>query len=307
MQPLYTLDIGKPGSSFALEIAERTGLPYKTLEAARQLAGKELVSFETLIRNLESEKNLLTEKLSNLLLKEAELTNLLTVYHRLKEDLESRKKQIVNRAKEEARNLLEEANREIEKTIRHIRENQAQKTETIKARKGLNQLNRKLSGQDFRNPPVTSAPIETGDSVRIVGQNGSGIVLSVKGKSAMVQFGEIKSKVDLAKLEKTTLPTSTVESRGHALSLGLNEKRSVYSNVLDIRGKRAEEVAPILDKFLDESVLVGQGEVKILHGKGEGVLRKIVREQLRKYSQVASVADEHVERGGDGITVVILK
>jgi DNA mismatch repair protein MutS2 len=84
-------------------------------------------------------------------------------------------------------------------------------------------------------------------------------------------------------------------------------KQSNFETTLDLRGKRAEEVASELERFLDDAILLSQGQLKILHGKGEGVLRKIVREQLKKVKQVASFADEHVERGGDGITVVVLK
>jgi DNA mismatch repair protein MutS2 len=76
---------------------------------------------------------------------------------------------------------------------------------------------------------------------------------------------------------------------------------------LDVRGKRVEEVIPLLEQFLDDAILLSHGEIKILHGKGEGVLRKVVRDHLKKYKQVSSFADEHVERGGDGITVIVLK
>ena len=310
MVPLYTLDIGKPGSSFALEIAQKTGLPEDILAAASSLAGSELVGFETLVRNLEQERNALTEKTKQLNKQDADLKVLLKKYELLSGELEEKKKQILNKAKEEASNLLAETNREIEKTIRHIRENQAQKQETSKVRKNLEVLSQKvLRQEEEQKQKAPTGQLKAGDRVRLVGQDGSGVVLSVKGKAAIVQFGELKSTIAVSKLERASLSKAdaVAERKLRSVGLSLHEKRAVYSSILDVRGKRVDEVVPLLDQFMDTSVLLSQGEVKILHGKGEGVLRKVIREQLRKYKQVASVADEHVERGGDGITVVVLK
>ncbi|MCU0397009.1 MAG: endonuclease MutS2, partial [Cyclobacteriaceae bacterium] len=189
--PLYILDIGKPGSSFALEIAQKTGIPNDTLQLARKLAGEELVGLETLVRNLEKERVELSNQQHELVKKNAELEELLTRYHALTTDLEKKKKQILEKAKEEARQLLVSTNREIEKTIRHIRENQAQKKETIKVRQSLQDLAKKVSITEPAKRIVKSTPIAPGERVRIIGQEGSGIVLSLKGKSALVQFGEL--------------------------------------------------------------------------------------------------------------------
>ncbi len=309
MMPLYVLDIGKPGSSFALEIARKTGVPQETLMEAQELAGSELVGLEKLVRSLEKERNMVTEKAAILEQQETELKSLLQRYEHLTGDLESRKKQILDKAKEDAKQLLLQTNREIEKTIRHIRENQAQKSETMKVRKSLEELTKKVQAPSAKRiPGLLTEPIKPGDRVRIIGQEGSGIVLSVKGKSAMVQLGELKSKVEINKLERADAhQVMDVVRSSRTSGLSLLDKRAGYSSTLDVRGKRVEEVGPLLDQFLDTSVLLGQGEIKILHGKGEGVLRTVIRDQLKHYKNVASIANEHVERGGDGITVVILK
>jgi DNA mismatch repair protein MutS2 len=134
------------------------------------------------------------------------------------------------------------------------------------------------------------------------------VVLSIKGKNAMVQLGEIKSTIALTKLEKISSQTGKeFEKKLRSIGLKLHEKQSQFSSTLDVRGKRVDEVIPLLDQFLDAAILLSQGELRILHGKGEGVLRKVIRDHLKKYKQVASFGDEHVERGGDGITIVILK
>jgi DNA mismatch repair protein MutS2 len=262
-----------------------------------------------LVRNLDKERNALAEKVRKLDQQDSELKQLLSQYKQLSTDLESRKKHILEKAKEDARRLLQETNREIEKTIRHIRENQAQKSETLRVRKNLQEISRKLTQERVGQANIVQGPIKEGDHVRLIGQDGSGVVLSVKGKSAIVQLGELKSKIDLSKLEKTTISQKEISMMRKPRSTGMNlhDKRSIYNNTLDVRGKRVEEVVPMLDQFLDTSVLLGEAEVKILHGKGEGVLRKVIREQLHKYKQVASFSDEHADRGGEGITVVVLK
>lgn len=305
--PLYMLDIGKPGSSFALEIARKTGLPQQTLQEAEKLVGKDLAGFEKLVRSLEKERQELSDKVKRMERQEAELKQSLAKYQTLSSELETRKKEIINKAKEDAAQLLRDTNREIEKTIRHIRENKAERKETLKVRQGLQNLTEKV------NTPVRPVakpvePLEEGDRVRIVGQEGSGIVLSVQGKHATVQFGELKSVTKIDKLEKITAAVEReINTRLRTAGINVHEKRANFNVTLDVRGKRVEEVIPLLEQFIDTAILLGQGDLKILHGKGEGVLRKVVRDHLKRYKEVASVSDEHVERGGDGITLVVLK
>ena len=305
--PLYILDIGKPGSSFALEIAKKTGLPDRTIEEAEKLVGKDLTGFEELARSLESERQELSLKISRMERQEAELRQSLAKYQSLSTELESKKKEIINRAKEDASRLLRDTNREIEKTIRHIKENKAEKKETLRVRKNLETLTHRVTTPPPRDisPEV---PLKEGDRVRIIGHEGSGTVLSIQGQNATVQFGLLKSVTKLTKLEKITAAVEK-EISAKLRSAGINviEKRANFNPTLDVRGKRVDEVIGILDQYLDTAILLGQGELRILHGKGEGVLRKVVREHLKRYKEVASVNDEHIERGGDGITVVVLK
>jgi DNA mismatch repair protein MutS2 len=306
MIPLYVLDIGKPGSSFALEIARKTGLPQQTISEAEKLVGKDLAGFESLVRSLEKERVELSEKIKRMERQDQELKQSLAKYQSLYSDLESRKKEIITKAKEDASNLLKETNREIEKTIRHIKENKAEKKETLKVRKNLETLNQKV-GESPRKEKKTVELIE-GDRVRLIGQEGSGVILAIQGRNATVQFGQIKSLTKLDKLEKITTPVAKeVEAKLRSAGINVQEKRANFNSTLDIRGKRVDEVIGILDHFMDTAILLGQGELRILHGKGEGVLRKVVRDHLRSFKEVAVMKDEHIEQGGDGITVVILK
>ncbi len=269
--------------------------------------GKDLAGFETLVRSLEKERQELTEKLKRMERQESELKQSLNRYQTLSSELETRKKEIINKAKEDASQLLKDTNREIEKTIRHIRENKAEKKETIKVRRNLEGLSEKVKTEQRKE---VKAPVELkeGDRVRIIGQDGSGKILSIQGKNATVQFGELKSITKLERLEKITAAVEKeISTRLRSVGINVHEKRANFNSTLDIRGKRVDEVMPLLDQFMDTAILLGQGDLRILHGKGEGVLRKIVRDQLKRYKEVVSATDEHVERGGDGITVVVLK
>ena len=308
LMPLYILDIGKPGSSFALEIARKTGLPAATLEQAEKLVGKDLAGFESLVRSLEKERVELSAKIQRLERQETELKQSLAKYQTLSTDLETRKKEIISKAKEEAAGLLRETNREIEKTIRHIRENKAERKETLKVRQNLQALHQRVGQKKTEKQDKPKTPIREGDRVRIVGQEGSGTVVALKDKTASVQFGEFKSLIHINKLEKVSAAMEKEVSRQpRGSGVNLYEKQAHFNPTLDVRGKRVEEVIPMLEQFLDTALLLGHGELRILHGKGEGVLRKVIREQLSRVRQVATFHDEHVERGGDGITIVVLK
>ena len=305
LQPLFQLEIGKPGSSFALEIARKTGLPNETLEKAEQIIGKELTGLETLMKTVAEEKQLLIKRQRELTEKENRTASERDRYQKLNTELEGKKKEIVDRAKEEASSLLKETNREIEKTIRHIRENKAEKKETRKVRQGLEQLADKV--KPVLKKEISNEKVKEGDKVHLIGQEVTGNLVSIKGNQAVVEFGSVRSTVKLNQLVRSDLFEPSFVKKARAMGLDVMKKQSTFDPTLDLRGKRAEEVASELERFLDDAILLSQGELKILHGKGEGVLRKIVREHLKKVRQVASFADEHVERGGDGITVVVLK
>jgi DNA mismatch repair protein MutS2 len=308
LEPLFTLEIGKPGSSFALEIARKTGLPEATIKVAEKIIGSELTGLESLMKATADEKQQVARLRIGLTDREKQLKQTQTQYENLLNELESKKKVIVNQAKEEAARLLKEANREIEKTIRHIRENKAEKKETKKVRLGLQSMKEKVEPAQKNNPAADEQRIEVGSKVRLSGQEVTGTVLSIKENNAVVQFGDWRSTVNLKQLVLSHLaepdtPTRTTPSAGMSVLL----QQSSFQPILDIRGRRAEEVVPLLEKFVDQAVLLSHAQLKIIHGKGEGVLRKIVRDYLKKVKPVVSVSDEHADRGGDGITLVVLK
>ncbi len=308
LEPLFQLEIGKPGSSFALEIARKTGLPSSTIKAAEDIIGRDITGLETLMKSVADEKQQLIKKDAELKQKENSLHNLQMKYEKLNGELEARKKEIINKAKEEASYLLKETNREIEKTIRHIQENKAEKKETRKVRQGLADLSEKVQPLEELPKVITTELIKEGDKVRIIGQEVSGNVISIKDKSAVVQFGDLRSTLKLNQLVRSDLaPANPTTSRARSMGIDIHRKQSQFVSNLDIRGKRVEEAIPLLDQFLDDAILLGQAELSILHGKGEGILRQVIREKLKSTRAVASFADAHADRGGAGITVVVLK
>jgi DNA mismatch repair protein MutS2 len=306
LEPLFQLEIGKPGSSFALEIARKTGLPKGTIQRAEEIIGQELTGLESLMKSVAEEKQALDRRLREIQIREKKLNDTLSQYQSLSTELNAKKKEILDKAKAEASNLLKDTNREIEKTIRHIRENKAEKKETKKVREGLLSLVEKV--KPIMPVRTYQDKIEVGDSVRLIGQEVSGKVLSMKDDAAVVQFGDLRSQVKVKQLVRSDQVVSDPAFvKAKSVGLDITRKQSTFVNTLDIRGKRVEEVNSLLDQFIDDAMLLGHAELKILHGKGEGVLRKVVRERLKKIKGVASIADEHVDRGGDGITVVVLK
>ena len=151
-----------------------------------------------------------------------------------------------------------------------------------------------------------AAAISVGDQVRIKDQEGSGSVLQVKGKRAQVAFGVLTSLVSLEQLEKIGTSSSTNQSLKHIGGLNLAQRQKNFKFELDLRGKRVEEVLGLLDNFMDDALLLGTVNLRIIHGKGHGVLREVVRNHLTSYPSVRKLQDEHIERGGSGVTLVDL-
>jgi DNA mismatch repair protein MutS2 len=309
LQPIYQLEIGKPGSSFALEIARKIGLSNQTIEYAKSKVGIKQVSVDQLLGQLESQQYELDKAEKRIKSKEKELDELTSQYSDLKSHLENQEKKILNNAKREAKILLDEANKEVEKVIREIIEAQADKEKVKQAREKLEVAKKKTKiTSEEKNPEKASGEIEVGSYVRIQGQETVGKVTAIRGKDVELSFGELTSFVKLNRLEKVTRKDQKKMASGiPARGLMLNEKMANFNQKLDIRGYRAEEVIPKLEQWFDEALLLGQRELFVLHGKGNGILRQIVRNHLGSYSQVAQMKDEHVDRGGAGITVVTLR
>ena len=315
LQPLYKLEIGKPGSSFAFEIANKIGLPAAIIEAARAKIGQSQVNFDVLIAEVQQEKMALEAKLYSATKKEQELQIQITHYEGLSNYIEENKKLLLNAAKTEAKALLQSVNKKIENTIKDIKEHKADKDITKILREDIEELKETLAPEAIAKKEevqvvgVEKGPIEVGCFVRIIGQETMGEVLQLKGKDVLVAFGEIKTTLKLNRVERVSKGVFSKIQRAKTSSISrqISEKTMNFSGSLDVRGLRGEEALKEVENLIDNAIILGFSELKIIHGRGDGILRTIIRERLKNISQIISVGNEHADRGGDGATIVTLK
>ncbi|MEA5459963.1 Smr/MutS family protein [Arcicella sp. LKC2W] len=324
LEPMYELEIGKPGSSFAIEIAYKIGLPKAIIDKSKQRIGNQQVNFEKLLKELEIEKKVFADKNVENATKQRKLDQLLEQYGSLKTYLDNEKKTILNTAKLQAKELVKNANQKIEATIKEIREQGAEKLSTKEIRQDLHDFQ---DGLKMEKVVAQAAPkeekeqvekdvievilgeITVGSLVRIKGQEALGEVLGLRGKDAEVAIGDLKTTVKLNRLEKISRKEfkQKTGSKTKVVGVDMNDKMMNFSFNLDIRGKRGEEALVEVDRFMNDAIMVGYDELRIIHGKGDGILRTLIRNHLRGYKQVGKTQDEHADRGGAGVTLVSMK
>ncbi|MCF8368189.1 MAG: Smr/MutS family protein [Bacteroidales bacterium] len=334
MEPLYQLVIGKPGSSFAFEIARKIGFPKILLKNAEKKTGKKQLDFDQQLQQLEIEKNELDKKKQEFEVADKFLVELTDKYENLKNDLEDKKNKIISDAREEAFQLLQSSNKLIEHTIKEIRESQAEKEKTQKLRKEMWEEKEKIkkqmpdkkknAGQNEEEKSgkketqksqeiKLDGKIRTGDFIKIPEQEISGEVLSVSGDEVIIGFNNVKFKTQLNKVEKINpkkmkKQLSDIRKTVYSGILeDLNDKLTNFNFQLDVRGMRGEDALLKVKQYIDDALLLNIREVKILHGKGHGILRSLIHDYLKTLSEIKQFKDEHIERGGHGITLVILK
>jgi len=313
LEPLYQLEIGKPGSSFALEIASKIGISKEILEYAKANIGEERVRYDRLLTQLENEKNQYSILLAEAKSKEKLLKMRLQEYNQMKETLELTKKKYIQEAKQEAKALLDQTNKKIESAIRGIKEGQAEKEVTKQIRKELEVFKEEVKPEKLviKDPEVEviGGKIGEGDWVRLKDNGAIAEVLRIKNNEAEIAIGELKSNVKISRLEKIShtqvkKEVKAIASRG---GYNTNEKMMDFSYNLDLRGKRGEEILPLIQTFIDEGHMLGVKDLRIVHGKGDGILREITRNLLKHMSPVKKMEDEHADRGGAGVTLITLK
>jgi len=313
LEPLYQLEIGKPGSSFALEIASKIGISKEILEYAKANIGEERVRYDRLLTQLENEKNQYSVLLAEAKSKEKLLKTRLQEYNQMKETLELTKKRYIQEAKLEAKALLDQTNKKIESAIREIKEGKAEKEVTKQIRKELEVFKEEVKPEKvvIKDPEiqVIGGKIAEGDWVRLKDNGAIAEVLKIKNNEAELAMGELKSNVKISRLEKISntqvkKEVKAIASRG---GYNTNEKMMDFSYNLDLRGKRGEEILPLIQTFIDEGHMLGVKDLRIVHGKGDGILREITRNLLKHMNPVKKMEDEHADRGGAGVTLVTLK
>ena len=352
MQALFQLQIGNPGSSFAVEIARKIGLPEEVIADASQIVGSEYINADKYLQDIVRDKRYWENKRQSIRQREKQMEETIARYQKEMEELQASRKEIIRKAKEEAERLVQEANARIENTIRTIKEAQAEKEKTRQARQELTDFrqsledlaqkeeeekiarkmeklrekqNRKksrksnglseeeIAARRAQEEAKRQAAIVPGSHVKMKGQSVVGEVLEVNGKHVTVAFGNLKTTVPVDRLEPTNAQPrqNDLSTQSTFISTqtqdSMHEKKLHFKQDIDVRGMRGDEALQAVTYFIDDAILVGAPRVRILHGTGTGILRTLIRQYLQTVPGVRRFADEHVQFGGAGITVVDLQ
>jgi DNA mismatch repair protein MutS2 len=332
MKPLFKLRQGKPGSSFTYEIARKIGLPEAIIENAISKSGTAQIDYERKLDEIEVEKLEIDNMIKRLTQTDDKLAEMIANYSAKFTEFEKQRKEILQKIKNEALTIIAGANQAIEKTIREIKEAKADPEKTKAVRLEVYQQKEKIEKEikkieiEEEVKPIVpikhkmvqpvyecvGLEIQVGDAVFINDIQTIGEVTQLQGEDVTVSFNAVSFKTNTGNVTKISKKEARSVKRGVAKLDGtrigdmLNEKIAKFSPKIDVRGLRAEEALQTLETYLDEAILLGIHQVAILHGKGHGILRHVIRQFLAKRQEVSQFFDEAVERGGAGITVVEL-
>ncbi len=360
MQALFQLQIGRPGSSFAIEIARKTGIPEEVIKDASEIVGQDYIQSDKYLQDIVRDKRYWEAKRQTIHQREKDMQRTIDRYETNITDIEQERKAILRKAKEQAEEILRESNKRIENAIREIREQQAEKEATRRIREEINSFRTSLNDIDTKaeddkiarkieqlkarkerkekrkadkelaaasgstkavvpqNAPlaIENSNIEVGSTVRIKGLTTVGIIDKIEGKNATVIFGDMRTKMRIERLEYANAakpvekPVAERHSElneihvSHSTRSAIDDRRNNFRQELDVRGMRGDEALNAVMYFIDDAILVGVQQVRILHGKGNGILRQLIRQYLDTVPNVVNYRDEHVQFGGAGITVV---
>ena len=342
IRPLFRLETGKPGSSFAIEIARKIGLPESIIASAREKVGSDHIDIEKQLREIARDKRYWEQKREKIRLTDRKVEELEQNYQTQLADIREQRRVILHEAKTRAKELIAEANRQIESTIRGIREAQAEKEQTRSLRQSFNEFKQSVDSDDTApnseqidremeriarrrqrreerkankgeataapEPEKKVLPVEVGSKVRLVGHEGVGVVQSIRGKKAQVAFGQMLTTVETSRLEAISSAEYHRATRPQTprtvISSDISQRRLSFQTSIDVRGERVVDALDRVRDYIDDALMVGIGSVTILHGKGTGALKDEIRKYLRTVPAVQSAVDDHPDRGGSGITVV---
>ena len=357
--PMFKLEMGLPGNSFAFELARKMGLPESIIKDAESRAGEEFVGIERNLRKIARNRKALDEKLERIRNTDKTLENITDKYHKELSQIKQLKKEILDQAKKEAEEIIKGANKQVENTIKTIKESQAEKETTQEARKELqgfmsilaarkekeqkdkdDYIEKKIKQIDARRErqkqkkaqradekaqqelreqiaeqerleAFRSAPLKVGEKVRVKENGMVGEVTKVSAKAVVVAIGNISSKMPLDKVERITSNEfkSAVKETSRPVSAikidaSISERKLNFSTELDVRGERLNDAVEKVTRYVDDAIMLGISSVRIIHGKGTGVLRDELQKLIRTMPGVAGVKDEHIQFGGTGVTIV---
>lgn len=338
MKPLFQLSVGNPGSSFAVEIARKIGIPADVIDEAESIVGSDYINMDKYLLDIARDRKYWENKRQDIRIERKKLESLVARYENDIERLKIERNLILKEAKTEAKEIISSSNASIENAIHEIKKAQAEKERTKEIRKQIEELKTRLANDNTDSessakldelsakirkkkhkhekqvsvqPQAEEKPLAVGDSVTIDGSNSVGEIIEINGKNAIVTFGIFKSTVQLSKLKRTLRKaTATTAQKDSFISSSTTDdmrKRQLnFKQEIDVRGMRADEAIQAVSYFIDDATQFNIKQVRILHGTGYGILRQRIREYLSTVPSVKSFKDEHVQFGGAGITVVTL-
>ena len=320
MKPLFELKIGQFGTSFTFEIAEKTGLDKQIIYEATKKVGRTQIRYEKLLHRLNRQQQELNQRQKMLEFTDQQLSELVQDYKGKQTALKEQRAEIIKQARNEAKLLLKDTNKLIEKTVREVRESKADKEITKNLRKEAQQFTEQIEQIEQKEieqeknitPPneeiVEVEQIQLHDTVLMEDTQTVGEITYLSGEEVVVSFNSVnlRTTIDMVRKISKTEQKKISKSSGKSIYASLTNKMENFKLQLDIRGMRANDAINMLEQYLDDAILLSIHQVSILHGKGNGILRLVVRDCLAKNKQVKAYYDEHVERGGYGITVVEL-
>jgi DNA mismatch repair protein MutS2 len=339
MQPTFILEVGIPGSSYAVEIARRIGLPEAIISKVVEKTGTQQMNIDRFLRELMRDKRYWERKRKQVNEQSKKVDEALRKNLEELEIIKTRRKQIIESARSEAEQLLNGVNKQIENTISEIKRTNADKDKTREVREEIKQfkedfekskevdenefarkyeyVKRKIEEREARKlarenekklemVPIDEDKINIGSKVRLAGQEAIGDVTGLTDKTAVVCFGSLYMSVALDRLQKVSQEEYANQRKQSSASALYSEKALNFKPYIDVRGDRTDEALRKIEELVDAAVMLSHHELKILHGRGNGILRQNIRQYLKTVPQVKSISDEDIRFGGDGITVVKL-
>ena len=326
LRPLFKLEIGHPGSSFAIEIAHKIGLPQDVIETAKTIVGSDYVNMDKYLQDISRDKRYWEQKRQKIHQQEKDLEERIAKAEEKASELKNKRQEVLQKARDEAAALLKEANSRIERTIKDIKEAQAEREATRSIRKNLEtfkeqivnkagekpESKKKAANDKDKQEEVPQRPFLVGDNVRLKGQTTIGQIVSVNGRQCQVAFGMIRTNLDLSRLEHVSRSQIRQEAQNSivggihdpSVSDEIRQRRLNFKHEIDLRGMRADEALSAVTLFIDDAMLLDISHVRILHGTGTGALRQAIRTYLSSLKGSVNFHDEHVQFGGAGVTVV---
>lgn len=332
MQPLFKLSMGYPGSSFAIEIARKIGLPQSVVEEAIEIVGNDYVNMDKYLLDIARDRRYWENKRQEIHAKQKKIDAIIERYNEQAESLNKERREIIHAARQEAKELLKKSNSTIERTIHDIKRAQAEKEQTKEIRRQLDEFKQRIALEHTDNegdiktilphgkktkkkvptekPKVEEVTFNANDNVTMEGNSTVGQIISIEGKHAIVAFGMLKTKVELKKLKKSQAQPKQKSEKSFISRSTSDEMRMRQLNFkqeIDVRGMRADEAIQAVTYFIDDATQFSVRQVRILHGTGTGILKVRIREYLNAIPNVKNYRDEHVQFGGAGITIVELE